>query len=353
MHVEAIGAGAAHARRAAISGGLTRFRGCSADSVVVGRARAMTARSIASTLILLLSLAGCAISPRIDQDDRARIAGKTFVVTGASSGLGLGVALELAEQGANVVLAARRQDALDKVAEEVRRRGGAALAISADVGQARDVERLADAAVARFGRIDVWINNAGVAALGRFEDIPVEDHARLIQTNVMGVIYGSHAALRRFRAQGSGTLVNVGSMESVVPVAYHASYSASKAAVFSLGRALYEELRLSGQPDIHVATVLPWATDTPGLRNAANYTGREARSVQADDSGMVVDAIVWISVHPQETLPVGWKARGVYVMHHLLPGATESIASDTLHREQFENAAPGDTTPGTLYRDAP
>jgi NAD(P)-dependent dehydrogenase (short-subunit alcohol dehydrogenase family) len=169
----------------------------------------------------------------------------------------------------------------------------------------------------------------------------------------MGVIYGSHAALRRFRAQGSGTLVNVGSMESVVPVAYHASYSASKAAVFSLGRALYEELRLSGQPDIHVATVLPWATDTPGLRNAANYTGREARSVQADDSGMVVDAIVWISVHPQETLPVGWKARGVYVMHHLLPGAAflADRAAETGGSTRAAAAARDSTAIRRVHRD--
>jgi short-subunit dehydrogenase len=312
-----------------------------------------TARRAAGVFLLGLSLAGCAISPRIDDDDRARIAGKTFVVTGASSGLGRGVALKLAEQGANVVLAARGADALNAAAEEVRRRGGVPLAVAADVGQARDVERLADAAVARFGRIDVWINNAGVAALGRFEDIPVEDHARLIQTNVMGVIYGSHSAMRRFRAQGSGTLVNVGSMESVVPVPYHASYSASKAAVFSLGRALYQEIRLSGQREIHVATVLPWAADTPGLRNAANYTGRAARAVEADDAGVVVDAIVWISVHPQETLPVGWKARGVYVMHHLLPGTTEDIAADIQHRTQFGDAPPAETTPGALHRPAP
>lgn len=316
-------------------------------------AHAAVARRIVAALVLVLSLAGCAISPRIDEGDRARIAGKTFVVTGASSGLGRGVALELAGQGANVVLAARGVDALNQVAQEVSGRGGVPLVVATDVGQPRDIERLADAAVARFGRIDVWINNAGVLALGRFEDIPVEDHARLIQTNVMGVIYGSHAAMRRFRAQGSGTLVNVGSMESVVPVPYHASYSASKAAVFSLGRALYEEIRLSGQRDIHVATVLPWAVDTPVFRNAANYTGRAARSVEPDDAQTVVDAIVWISVHPQETLPVGWKARGIYIMHHLLPGTTEGIAADIQHRAQFRDAPPSDTTPGTLHRPAP
>ncbi|AOB33282.1 short-chain dehydrogenase [Bordetella sp. H567] len=298
-------------------------------------------------------LGGCAISPRIGPDDRPRIAGKTFVVTGASSGFGRGVALELAGQGANVVLAARRATVLQEVADEVRGRGGVPLVVETDVGKAQDVSHLAEAAVARFGAVDVWINNAGVVAIGRFEDIPVEDHARLVQTNVMGVIYGSHAAMRLFRAQGHGTLVNVGSAESVVPLAYHASYSASKAAVLSLGRALDQEIRLSGQRDISVATVLPWAADTPVLQHAANYSGRTPRMVSMDDPQTVVDAIVWVSVHPQDTLPVGWKARGVYVMHHLLPGMTESIAADMQHKKQMEDAPPAGSTDGALYRPSP
>lgn len=304
-------------------------------------------------LLLMLTLSACAISPRIGAEDRERIAGKTYVVTGASSGFGRGVALELADQGANVVLAARRAAVLEEVAREVRGRGGVPLVVVTDVGNAEDVSRLAQAAVSRFGAIDVWINNAGVVAIGRFEDIPVEDHARLIQTNVMGVIYGSHAAMRQFRLQGHGTLVNVGSAESVVPLAYHASYSASKAAVLSLGRAIDQEIRLSGQRDISVATVLPWAADTPVLQHAANYTGRTPRMVSMDDPQEVVDAIVRVSVHPQDTLPVGWKARGVYVMHHLMPGTTESIAADMEHEEQMEKAPSSTSTDGALHQPVP
>ncbi|CAM3682866.1 SDR family NAD(P)-dependent oxidoreductase [Bordetella flabilis] len=308
------------------------------------------ARAWLLAALAVFILGGCAISPRIGPGDREHIAGKTFVVTGASSGFGRGVALELAARGANVVLAARRVEVLDEVAAQVRQRGGVPLVVRTDVGEARDVLALADATVARFGRIDVWINNAGVAALGRFEDIPLEDHARLIQTNVMGVIHGSYVAMRRFRAQGSGTLVNVASMESVVPLAYHASYSASKAAVWSLGRALNEEIRLSGQRDIHVASVLPWAADTPVLQHAANYTGREPRLVAMDDPQIVVDAIVWIAVHPQEDLPVGWKARGVYVMHRWLPDTTEEIAADMEHKAQMEDVPAAPATSGALHR---
>ena len=189
---------------------------------------------LALAALCALLVAGCAAPSRLGQSDQQRVAGRTFVVTGASSGFGRGVALKLASYGANVVLAARRTEALEDVAREVRAAGGQPLVVTTDVGRPEQVERLADAAVGRFGRIDAWINNAGVGAIGRFEEIPVEDHSRIVDTNFKGVIYGSHAALRQFRRQGSGTLVNIASVEGRVPLAYHASYAATKHAVLFL-----------------------------------------------------------------------------------------------------------------------
>jgi short-subunit dehydrogenase len=304
---------------------------------------------LALAVVFAGALSGCAISPKIDSADEQKIAGQTFVVTGATSGFGRGVALQLAQHRANVVIAARRTEVLEQLVTELRGEGGQALAVTTDVGNAEDVRRLADAAVARFGRIDVWINNAGVVAIGRFEDVPVKDYSRLIDTNVKGVIYGSHVAMQQFRQQGYGTLVNIGSVESEVPLAYHAVYSASKAAVLSLGRALNEEIRLSGNDAIRVATVLPWAADTPVPQHAANYSGRTPQLIMMDDPQMVVDAIVWTTVHPREEMPVGWKANGAYVMHHLLPDTTESMAASMQHRTQMENAPASAPTSGALY----
>ncbi|WP_462116406.1 SDR family NAD(P)-dependent oxidoreductase, partial [Lysobacter xanthus] len=133
---------------------------------------------------------------------------RTVVITGASSGFGRGVALRLAEQGYNLVLAARRNQLLDQLADEC----GNAVAVHCDVGNPHDVEKLAAVAMAKFNRIDVWINNAGVAALGAFERIPLEDHLRVMQTNLGGAIAGSHAAMREFRKLGRGTLINIASM---------------------------------------------------------------------------------------------------------------------------------------------
>ena len=307
-------------------------------------------RLLAPCLLLAcaLLLGGCATA--LSAGDRAAIAGKTYVVTGASSGLGRGVAERLGGMGANVVLAARRADALEQVAAGIRAAGGSALVVPTDVADAVQVERLGQAALARFGRVDVWINNAGVGAIGRFEDVPLADHARIVDVNLKGVIYGSHVALRQFRAQGSGTLVNLGSVESVIPLAYHASYAATKAAILGLGRALNEELRLARLERVHVATILPWATDTEFFNQAANYSGHRPRMPLMDDPGKVVDIIVHATVHPREEVPTGWKARGAYWSHRIAPDVAERLAADIAHEAQFEQSPPAPPTSGAVHR---
>src|SRR4051812_32942950 len=123
------------------------------------------------------------------------LTGKVIVITGASSGFGKGTALELATCGATVVLAARREELLDEVARECETAGGRAFAVPTDVSLQDDVEQLSQAAVAAFGHINVWINNAGVGALGRFDEVPIQLHRQVIETNLMGVVYGSYFAL--------------------------------------------------------------------------------------------------------------------------------------------------------------
>jgi short-subunit dehydrogenase len=281
------------------------------------------------------------------------LSGKTIVVTGASSGFGRGSALKLGELGANVVVAARRGDALDEVVAQIERSGGTALAVPTDVSDPEAVSRLAAAAVERFGRIDVWVNNVGIGALGLFWDIPIADHSRVIDVNLKGLIYGAHAALLRFREQGEGVLVNVGSIDSEVPLAYQASYAASKAAVLSLSRTLNEELRLVGQHDtIKVGTIMPWAVDTPWWTNAANYTGHEPRMAAMDDPAIVVDAIVAACTDPKEEQPVGPKARASDILHHLFPDLTERLSAKVAEAE-VGKADPRPHTTGSIYTPSP
>jgi short-subunit dehydrogenase len=310
---------------------------------------ATTMRHLRALLLLsaALHLAACAT---LDRKDEAAIRGKTFVITGASSGFGRGVALKVASHGGNVVLAARRTELLEEVATEARRAGGDALVVTTDVSRAEDMRRLAAAAVERFGRIDAWINDAGQIAIGRFWDIPVEDHSRLVDVNLKGVIFGSHEALRQFRAQGYGTLVNLGSVESEVPLAYHGSYAATKAAILSLGRGLNEELRLHDLRRIRVSTILPWAADTPIWTHAANYSGGTPRMGLMDPPEKVVNAIVYAALHPREELSVGWKAKVSYASHQILPDVTERIAAKMAHYYQVETAPPAPPTSGSLHQ---
>lgn len=299
---------------------------------------------------LLVAVSGCAINTQLSKRDAPLVANRTYVIVGASSGFGRGTAERLGAMRANVVLAARRADALQEVARIVEARGGRALVVPTDVSKPEEVERLAAAATNRFGRVDVWMNIAGAGAVGRFWEIPGADHSRLVDVNVKGVIYGSQAALRIFLRQGRGTLVNMGSVESVVPIAYHASYSASKAAVLSLGRAINEELRHAGRArTIKVATVMPYAADTPFFRHNANYTGHAARMVMLDDPRKIVDALVWVSLHPREELPVGWKAQAATSFHDMFPDLTERVAAD-VHRSELAKGSPEAPSPNALYQ---
>ena len=147
--------------------------------------------------------------------------GKVIVITGASSGFGKGTALKFATAGASVVLAARREQLLDELVQECEAAGGHAISVPTDVSQAIEVEQLGQAAIARFGHINIWINNAGVGTLGRFEEIPLTDHQQVIQTDLLGTLYGSYFAMRHFRERGSGTLINLASGLAKVPSPYY------------------------------------------------------------------------------------------------------------------------------------
>lgn len=280
---------------------------------------------------------------------RRDLTGATIVITGASSGFGRGSAIELAAQGANVVLAARRVDLLQDLVTEIGAAGGKAVALSADVSKSEEVSEIAALAIERFGSIDIWINNAGVGVFGLFWAVPVEDHLRLIDVNLKGVILGAHEALRRFHEQGFGTLINVGSVASEVPLAYQSSYSASKAAILSLGRALNEDLRLSGNRLINVSTIMPWAVDTPFFTHAANYSGHAFQMAAMDDPKVVIDAIVSGCLTPQEEFSAGWKAKAANVSHHLLPDTTEAMSAHMSHNE-VRKAPPVPPSSGALHR---
>lgn len=288
----------------------------------------------------------------MEKSSRSKLQGKPIVITGASSGFGRGTALRLAAMGAHVVGAARRTAVLEGLATEIRESGGHCTMVTCDVSEPDDIRKLADTAIAEYGGIDIWINNVGVGALGYFWEIPLADHARLIDVNLKGLIYGAHAALGHFIAQGEGVLVNIGSIDSEVPLALQNTYAATKAAVLSLGRTLNEELVLAGHANIKVATIMPWAVDTPWWIHAANYTGRKPRMAGMDDPSIVIDKIIDACTDPQEEMPVGPKAAGANIFHRLFPDWSERISA-RLSKAESEKADHAPHTTGSIYQPMP
>ena len=261
--------------------------------------------------------------------------GKVVVITGASSGFGKGAALRFAEEGASVVLAARRGDLLEALVRECESRGGQALAVPTDVGEPEEVERLARAAVEKFGRIDVWVNDAGVGALGPFERVPLELHEQVVKTDLLGTLYGSYAAYRQFLEQGAGILINVSSGLGRETVPGYSSYSAAKHGVVGLTETLRQEIEAKGIGGVYVCTVMPGAHDTPFFDHAANYTGREMEPPQpARDPHNVVDAILALARDPGRE-PVHRPGIATIVTRHGKRGARQpspgaaSEATDT------------------------
>ena len=279
--------------------------------------------------------------------------GSTVVVTGASSGFGRGAALELGRKGANVVVAARRTNLLDEVVAQIESEGGKALAVTTDVSSAEQVEALSEAATERFGRYDVWINNVGIGALGYFWDVPVDVHKRVVDVNLTGLMYGCHVALKHFIAQGGGTVVNTGSVDSEIAIALQNSYAATKAGVLSLGRSLNTELEMAELSDtIRVATVMPWGCDTPWFVHAANYSGHAPRLPMLDDPQVTVDVIVKACTDPREEMPAGLKAKGAVWSQKILPDLTTKLSGE-IFKHETEKGSPRPKHNGTVFETSP
>ncbi len=191
------------------------------------------------------------------------IEGKVVVITGASSGLGEAVARLLSAQGATVVLGARRIDRIQSLADELTGNGGKVLAVATDVTHYDQVKRLVDAAVQKYGRIDVMINNAGLMPLSPLERLKVDDWNQTIDVNIKGVLYGIAAALPYMKQQKGGHIINVSSVAGHKVGLGTAVYAATKHAV----RALSEGLRQEVKPyNIRTTVISPGAvaTELPG-----------------------------------------------------------------------------------------
>ncbi|MFE5410466.1 SDR family NAD(P)-dependent oxidoreductase [Microbacterium sp. NPDC056569] len=269
---------------------------------------------------------------------------EVVVITGASSGIGRETARAYAHRGARLVLASRSRAALETVAGECRALGARTLVVPTDVSRETEVEALAAAAVAQYGRIDVWVGNAGVFAYGSFEELPAGVFRQVVETNLMGQIHGARAALPYFRRQGKGALVLVGSLYSRVGSPAVSPYVTGKFGLLGFAECLRQELRGSG---IRVRIVLPATIDTPIYGHAANVTGRRVRPLPPTAApARVARAIVRSPGRRRFAAPVGRMQMWVIPVHDLAPGLYDRIASVLMHRVELHGAGP--VTLGTV-----
>jgi NAD(P)-dependent dehydrogenase (short-subunit alcohol dehydrogenase family) len=182
-----------------------------------------------------------------------RFAGKVAFVTGASAGIGRALALEFAREGADVAIAARRGDLLEKLARDIEGLGRKALPLICDVTKEADVRAALDAAVAKFGAVDVVVANAGFGVVGPVEALSIDDFRRQFETNIMGVLHTVKPALPLLE-KTKGRLALVGSVSGHVSVPATAAYAMSKFAVRALADALFHELLPKG---IRVTLISP------------------------------------------------------------------------------------------------
>ena len=219
---------------------------------------------------------------------------QVIVITGASSGIGLATAQDAAQAGARLVLAARSEARLAEIVDSINEEGGEAIYVVADVGRKDDVRRVADAAVDRFGRIDTWVNDAGVAIYGRLDEVNDADSRRLFDTNFWGVVYGSLAALR---------------------------------------------IEANGLDDAPVAITLiqPTAVNTPYPQHARNYMDKEPKLPTPQiDPHRVAHAILTAATEPTRDVKVGVMSKVSTTLAKIAPALGEKIAAKQASRQQYD-----------------
>jgi 3-oxoacyl-[acyl-carrier protein] reductase len=183
-----------------------------------------------------------------------KLKNKVGLVTGASKGIGKGIALRYSREGAKVVLASRSMDLLSAIADEIRSTGGQALALPVDVRKPNNIQEVVDRTVEEYGQLDIMVNNAGISMAHPSEDLSPEDWTRAVETDLFGVFYGCQSAARQMMEQGGGCIINITSAYGIVAAPMRAAYCASKAGANMLTKVLAIEW---AEKNIRVNAIAP------------------------------------------------------------------------------------------------
>lgn len=273
---------------------------------------------------------------------------QTIVITGATSGIGLATARKAAARGARIVAAARNEQALQELVDELKARGHQAVGVTADVSKEDDVRRIASTASERFGGFDTWINNAAVSMYGRLADVPIEDERQLFETNYWGVVNGSRVAVEHLKERG-GAIINIGSANSDYAAPLQGTFSASKHAVKGYTDALRIEMEEAGAP-VSVTLVKPSPTDTPYAQHARNHLEKDPQLTPPVYSPEVVaDTILYCAEYRKRDVYAGGGGRLYALAGMIAPNLADKLMSRLSTRLQKRDSHHRNAHSDNLY----
>ena len=290
---------------------------------------------------------------------RFRVDGKVVLVTGGSRGLGLELSRQLAAKGAKLAICARTESQLERARAELAARGAEVIAVSADITNRSEVNKLVRDVVKKFGQIDVLINNAGVIQVGPQEEMKVKDYEEAMDTNFWAALYGMHAVLPHFIRQGGGRIVNITSIGGKIAIPHLLPYTASKFALVGLSEGMHAELK---KKNIHVTTIVPNLMRTGSPRNVTVKGDHESeyawfkisdsspllsQSVKVAARNIIrameygeAEAVLSLSAKAAillKGLAPGWVSVLTSMANHFLP---ETVPSGNIRRKGFQAESP-------------
>jgi len=278
------------------------------------------------------------------------LSGKTVVITGGTSGVGRATVEAFALEGCHIVIAARGKEALDETVALCRELEVAVIGVPTDVSVAEEVDNLVKTALQFNGRIDIWVNNAGVMSSGKFEEIPMEVNEQVIKTNLFGYMHGAYSVLPVFKRQQEGILINNISIGGFMPAPYSAVYSSTKFGIRGMMECLQGEI--SDFADIHICNIYPQVQRSTGNMHSAKYSGLDFKIPPfAADPRDTAASIVELAKHPKkEKFP---DATSVFLktVYGLFPKPVINVASAGMRLMMKIKNAPDDS--GNILKPSP